>query len=128
MNRKRSQLRTAKPTQRTVTRKPAVRKSVSKTKKVESPFNIAPMDKAFQTLEGRMLRDIKELAYDLEKMNHVVFQHHVNSMKNDFSKWMGEVLGEKELSKLVHKMQDKDQITIAILKHIVTKLEKKKIK
>ncbi|MCG2689705.1 hypothetical protein L6252_00260 [Candidatus Parcubacteria bacterium] len=57
-----------------------------------------PPEKCFWVCDGQVLKNLQELKVALERMTENVFRHHVNGLKNDFAKWMSEVLGEKFLA------------------------------
>ncbi len=84
-------------------------------------FIEAPEDKRFVLNDGRILKDLKELADALEHMSEDVFRHHVNEAKNDFSNWARDVLNEKELAEDLQKLDSQLHAQIAVLKHIAKK-------
>jgi hypothetical protein len=53
----------------------------------------------FVTKDGRQIKNMRELAEVLEKMNEDVFTYHVNAQKNDFSNWLKDVIRDEELAK-----------------------------
>ena len=79
----------------------------------------APRDKRFVLKDGRLLKDMVELSHALEHMSDDVFNHHVNSYRNDFKNWIADVFGEKELAAQVEKAKTRTDMQLAILKHIV---------
>ncbi|MBS3132748.1 hypothetical protein J4470_01285 [Candidatus Woesearchaeota archaeon] len=85
-------------------------------------FTEAPVDKKFVLRDGRILKDLKELADAFEHMSDDIFKHHVNPAKNDFSAWASEVLHEKELSEDLEKIDNQLHAQIAVLKHIAKKV------
>lgn len=84
-------------------------------------FIEAPEGKRFVLKDGRILKDIKELADALEHMSDDVFSHHVNESKNDFSNWAKDILLEKELAEDLQKIDGQLHAQIAVLKHIAKK-------
>jgi hypothetical protein len=82
----------------------------------------APEDKEFDLIDGRKIKDIKELAYALGDMADNVFWHHVNDARNDFVNWVQDVFEEKQLAEELSKTRDKVNAQVTILKHIVNKL------
>lgn len=84
-------------------------------------FAEAPEDKRFVLQDGRLLKDLKELADALEHMSEEVFTHHANSSKNDFSSWVRDVLCESELAEDIAKAENQMRAQIAVLKHIAKK-------
>ena len=53
----------------------------------------------FVTKDGRQIKNIKELADVLGKMNDEVFSYHANPQKNDFSNSLKDVIRDEELAK-----------------------------
>ncbi len=84
-------------------------------------FVDAAEDKAFVLKDGRLLKNLKELADALEHMSEDVFSHHVNSGRNDFSNWVRDVLNESELAEDLQAIDGQLHAQIAVLKHIAKK-------
>ena len=81
-----------------------------------------PEEKYFRLCNGKTIKDLKELAISFETMPFEVFTHHVNHERNDFSKWILDIFGEKDLStemNLVHNSKDAE---IVVLRFIVNRL------
>ena len=76
--------------------------------------NTAP-DKAFWVNNGPVLKNVIELATTAAKLTPQQFMHHVNNAKNDFAKWVGEVIRDSELAKQLRQIKTKDELA-----HIVT--------
>ena len=74
-----------------------------------------PPDKAFWVNNGPVLKNIIELAAAAKKLTEQQFAHHVNKAKNDFAKWVDEVIRDSELAKQLRRIKTKDDIA-----HIVT--------
>ena len=79
----------------------------------------APHDKRFVLKDGRVLKDMVELAHALEHMSDEVFNHHVNAFKNDFRNWARDVFSQKELAAELEKAKTRSDLQLAVLKHIV---------
>ena len=79
----------------------------------------APHDKCFVLKDGRVLKDLVELAHSLDHMSDDVFNHHVNNSKNDFRNWIRDVFGQKELAAELEKAKTRSDLQLAVLKHIV---------
>lgn len=80
----------------------------------------APDDKCFWTHDGRILRNLENLYQVLGEMSNEAFSYHVNPEKNDFAKWIEEVLGDRVLAKQLRKVKTKR----ATLKRIEQRLKK----
>ena len=79
----------------------------------------APHDRRFVLKDGRVLKDLIELSHALEHMSDDVFNHHVNSSKNDFRNWVKDVFSQKELAAELEKAKTRSDLQLAVLKHIV---------
>lgn len=58
--------------------------------------------------DGRILRNLYDLAKALDEMSDEVFKYHANNEKNDFSNWVGEVLLDPGLAKALKSAKSKD--------------------
>lgn len=79
----------------------------------------APNDKRFVLKDGRVLKDLVELAHALDHMSDDVFNHHVNAFRNDFRNWVRDVFSQKELAAELEKAKTRSGLQLAVLKHIV---------
>ena len=52
----------------------------------------------FWVNNGPILRNIEDLAGALEAINDDIYAYHANKDKNDFSKWISEVIGDSKLA------------------------------
>lgn len=68
--------------------------------------------------DGRVLKDLFELAEHLEHISDDVFYHHVNDNKNDFSNWIKDVFENKDLADEICLIREPKQVQLIILKHI----------
>lgn len=100
-----------------VTTKLVVKKEVQK-----KPFDIArgkPLVVADETHRfwvnnGPALKDLKELCEALRAMNDEQFAHHVNSEKNDFAKWVAEVLEDEKCAQALLKAKTRKAAARAV--------------
>lgn len=74
-----------------------------------------PPEKAFWVNNGPVLKSVIELATTAKKLTPQQFMHHVNSAKNDFAKWVDDVIRDSELAKQLRRIKSKDELA-----HIVT--------
>lgn len=115
--------------------KKATKKSSHKTKKTtvavpafhqHKVLQKAPNELAFVLADGTKLRSILELINALQEMNDEVFCHHVNSERNDFSNWVGDIYEEHELADEMKKLETKLDHELLLLRRVVKALEQKK--
>ena len=71
--------------------------------------NTAP-DKAFWVNNGPVLKNVIELATTAAKLTPQQFMHHVNNAKNDFAKWVGEVIRDSELAQQLKRVKTKEDL------------------
>lgn len=57
-----------------------------------------PEDKVFWCHDGRIMKNLEELGAGLQQMAEETFRYHVTEQRNDFSKWVQDVIGDYELS------------------------------
>jgi hypothetical protein len=103
--------------------KPKKSKSGAQYKIEISILKKAPEDKEFVLVDGRKIRDVKELAFALGEMGDNIFWHHVNDARNDFVSWINDVFDDKELAESLKNARDRVNAQITILKHIVNKIK-----
>jgi hypothetical protein len=66
-----------------------------------------PDVKRFYCHDGSILNNIYDLKTALEKMNAQTYHHHVTDEKNDFARWVREVLVDDKLSHELEKSASK---------------------
>jgi len=57
-----------------------------------------PEDKVFWCHDGRVMKNMEQLGAGLQQMAEETFRYHVTSDRNDFSRWVQDVIGDYELS------------------------------
>lgn len=105
-------------------------KSVAKRKivkrirrKIKGPYpkkflrNVSP-EYSLWIINGVIVKSLRELLKELKKMNDDVFRYHVNKERNDFYKWVKEVIGDIPLSRDVKKARNKHKVIKLITKSI----------
>ena len=65
----------------------------------------APEDRRFWEQDGKVLGNLKDLKNALEHIDPKTFAYHVNKGKNDFAKWVGDILKDAKLSKELLKVK-----------------------
>jgi hypothetical protein len=58
-----------------------------------------PQDKVFWSNDGKLIKKLSELETALKEMSDDTFGYHVNAEKNDFYKWVAEVIGDDRLAR-----------------------------
>lgn len=53
--------------------------------------------RAFWVNNGPVIKNLDELKLALRKMDQKTFMHHLNKEKNDFAKWISDVVGDSIL-------------------------------
>jgi len=78
---------------------------VTKTKKEVAGLWLrdVPPDKVFWFHDGRMVKNLNELATTLREMPEETFHYHVTGDKNDFSNWVRNVIGDVTLANQLQK-------------------------
>ncbi len=80
----------------------------------------APDDKRFWVSDGKVLRNVNDLYGALKAMSDGTFRHHVNKEKNDFAKWLREVLKESRLARQIKRVKTRE----ATIKWVAGRLRK----
>jgi len=78
----------------------------------------APEGSEFITADGKGVTTLSEISSSLKDMNEDVYAHHVNSSKNDFATWVGDIFGDYELGKILKKSKSKSAASKAAESHI----------
>ena len=74
---------------------------------------------SFWVNNGPVIKNLNELPVALKSMNDDQFSHHISHDKNDFARWVDEVIGDHELSQTLAKAKSKT----AAIKKINDRLE-----
>jgi hypothetical protein len=82
-----------------------------------------PRDKHFILKDGRVVKNLLDLARALREMKPEIFEYHVNRDKNDFSEWIRHVVKDEILADNVARLIMKDKIEILLLRRILEKGE-----
>ncbi len=56
-------------------------------------------DEVFWSHDGRMFKNLQELALGLIAMDDETYMYHANNNKNDFAHWVREVVGDQETAR-----------------------------
>jgi len=66
-------------------------------------------DKVFWCHDGRVMKNLDELGAALREMSEDTFRYHVTVDRNDFSKWVEDVIGDRELSAVLKNSSTRSQ-------------------
>ncbi|MBI4304659.1 MAG: hypothetical protein HY665_10040, partial [Chloroflexi bacterium] len=83
-----------------------------------------PEDKVFWCSDGRVLKNLAALEIALREMNDDTFRYHANDSKNDFSKWVKDVIGDEKLSRDLQKSANRAQAAKNVASRIAFLKEK----
>ncbi len=81
-------------------------------------------DKYFVMCDGRQIKNYRELADILQTINDDMFSYHVNDTRNDFANWITDVFREEDLSKKIHNLRNRLDMSIELYRYLFEKLEK----
>ena len=81
---------------------------VTKSKARDLLSNV-PEHHVFICCDGRLIRSIRDLGKTLAHMNEDVFKYHANHDKNDFSRWVRNVIGDEKLAKDLSQADSKNK-------------------
>ncbi len=73
-----------------------------------------PQDKVFWCRDGRVLKNLNELAAALQEMSDETHHHHVTGEKNDFSNWVWDVIGDVTLAADLQRVFNRDAAAEAV--------------
>ena len=75
-------------------------------------------EKAFWVNNGPVLKSLEEFAAALKKLKPEQFLHHVNKQKNDFAKWISEVVGDAILAQRIRVLKTREAMAKAVQQRI----------
>jgi hypothetical protein len=77
-----------------------------------------PAEYVFYCHDGIVFTDVNELAAGLATMSDETFAYHSNSEKQDFSNWVRDVIGDKQLANNLAKATSRLQATEYVVARI----------
>jgi hypothetical protein len=77
-----------------------------------------PDDKPFWCHDGRVFKNLGDLRTALEDMTDETFQYHCGEGRNDFSKWVREVVGDDRLANDLARAKSRIQASQAVAQRI----------
>ena len=85
-----------------------------------------PVEQCFWVNNGSALKNLDELGNSLAQMSDETYSHHVNNEKNDFSRWINDVIGDQQLSNNLLSSKNKESAAKKIVNRL-NSLKKKAI-
>jgi hypothetical protein len=77
-----------------------------------------PDDKRFWCQDSKVIKNIGELEEALGNMSDETFRHHSGEDRNDFSNWVGDVVGDEKLARDLSKAKSRVQAGKAVAQRI----------
>jgi len=77
-----------------------------------------PDDKRFWCHDGKIFKNLRELQKAFHDMSDETFHYHSGEQRRDFSKWVGEVVGDEELANDLTKAKSRIQAGQAVAERI----------
>lgn len=77
-----------------------------------------PQEKVFWASDGRVLNSMKDLAMALNEMSDHTYCYHSNDRKNDFCRWVGEVICDDKLARDLQKAKNRLEAAGAVTARI----------
>jgi len=77
-----------------------------------------PFEYVFYLNDGRILKNMENLRDVLYSMSDELFAYHVNAEKNDFSKWVIDIIVDEKLAKDLFRAKDKMQAFKAVSQRV----------
>jgi hypothetical protein len=77
-----------------------------------------PDVKRFYCHDGEILNNIYDLKTALGRMHASTYRHHVTEEKNDFARWVREVLGDDKLSRDMANCQNQKEAAVTVSERI----------
>ena len=85
--------------------------------------DVAP-EQCFWINNGPILKNLGELANTLPDMNDETYSHHVNKEKNDFSRWINDIIGDQQLANELLSSKNKES-AVKKIRNRLNSLKKK---
>jgi hypothetical protein len=77
-----------------------------------------PDEKRFYCHDGSIYNNIHDLKSGLERIHEHAYRHHASEEKNDFARWVREVLGDDKLSHDLARAPDKKEAVRIVAERI----------
>jgi hypothetical protein len=77
-----------------------------------------PDDKRFWRNDGKIIKNLKELEMSLNDMSAETYHYHRGEGRNDFSKWVKDVVGDAQLAEEFSKADSRERASRVVAKRI----------
>jgi hypothetical protein len=77
-----------------------------------------PDDKRFWCHDGKIIKNLRELRKALNDMSDETFHYHLGEGRNDFSKWIRDVVGDDKLAEDLSKARFRTQASQTVAQRI----------
>jgi hypothetical protein len=77
-----------------------------------------PDDKRFWCHDGKNIKNLNELGRALIDMSDETFHYHLSEGRNDFGKWVRDVVGDDKLAEALSKTKSRMQASRAVAERI----------
>lgn len=93
---------------------------IAKVSKEDAKRRLAdvPDDKRFWCHDGKVIKNLRELRKALNDMSDETFHYHLGGGRNDFSKWIREVVGDNELAEALNETRSRMQASQPVAERI----------
>ena len=83
--------------------------------KAKKPLTRVPEEHIFWCNDGRIFRDLRELAEGFMAMSDETYYYHVSSERNDFCNWVINVINDTELAVDLRMVTGRDQAASCVV-------------
>jgi len=87
-------------------------------KDAERMLGNVPEERVFWCCDGRVFRNMRELAEAFDSMSYDTFAHHANQDRCDFGDWVRDVIGDGKLARDLAKSQAPTQAGQRVLERV----------
>jgi hypothetical protein len=98
--------------------KSVVVKQKSKVVQPLMPLVVAPDEKRFWLHTGETLASLQELADSFAAMDALLFSHHVTKEKNDFARWVEDVLDDVACALSLRRTRTPKSARVVVIRHL----------
>ena len=77
-----------------------------------------PEDKVFWNRDGQTFKSLYELERGINSMTDEAYSYHANPDKNDFAKWINQVIGDETLAKNLENTYDRSDAAMKVEERI----------